>query len=121
VTHRDKARAQALEYARSQGWLPPEAVEKFIDERAVTRNEAEAGADAMRIASLEADVEVFANARIASDAQIADLEAALAARGPHLKKRITALESALGALLSMLVGTSAEDEEPVKAAKALLS
>lgn len=56
MTHRDKAQAKSLEYARSEGWIDPvtaRLLEQAHGAEGIVRNEAEAGADAMRIASLE--------------------------------------------------------------------
>lgn len=48
MSERERNKAKALEYARSQNWRPPEECEGIV------RNEAEAGQDAMRIAELQA-------------------------------------------------------------------
>lgn len=91
MSQRDRERAKALEYARSEGWLPPDEVEKFVDARVAASVEA-----------LEAD-----RAR----AKIADLEVALAAeRESHAvtKRAVTrgtrARCAALEAELRVVIG-----------------
>lgn len=99
MSHRDREKARALEYARGQGWLPPEELPTRVHDGQETVRGSLDGA-ILRIADLEEQLRV-------SHAAAVQLNVALKKSSPVLRARVAALEGALRALVEAVLLDSA--------------
>lgn len=124
MTHRDKEQARALEYARSQGWRPPEKVHDDEVLRADWRDYDRDRIDALvRGQQVAVDALEKANVALAAERESHTVTKRAVLRGT--KARCVALEASLRWVLSEYLANSGlppneEERAGIAVAEALL-